>query len=237
MAANKSTDNNDRRWDRERRELLELIDADFVATASYTGKKALDSRIRKAMANVPRHLFVPDTEKWLAYVNHALPIGHEQTISQPYVVALMTDLLAPKPDHVVLEVGTGSGYQAAVLSSLVRQLYSIEVIEELATSAAERLQRLGYDNVEVRAGDGSLGWPEHAPYDGIIVTAAARDVPPALVEQLKPGGRMVIPVGRFYGQDLRLLEKHADGSIKSKSIIPVAFVPLTGEGAPATPAD
>ncbi len=237
MAENKSTDDNDRRWDRERRELMELIDADFVATASYTGKKKLDPRIREAMAKVPRHLFVPDTEQWLAYVNHALPIGHEQTISQPYVVALMTELLAPRPDHVVLEVGTGSGYQAAVLSLLVRQLYSIEVIEDLATSAAERLQRLGYDNVEVRAGDGSLGWPEHAPFDGIIVTAAARDVPPALTEQLKPGGRMVIPVGRFYGQDLRLLEKHRDGSIKSKSIIPVAFVPLTGGGARAAPSD
>ncbi len=237
MAENKSTNDNGRRWERERRELLELIDADFAATASYTGKDKLDPRIRNAMAKVPRHLFVPDSEKWLAYVNHALPIGHEQTISQPYVVALMTDLLTPQPDHVVLEVGTGSGYQAAVLSLLVRQLYSIEVIEELATSAAERLRRLGYDNVEVRAGDGSLGWPEHAPFDGIIVTAAARDVPPALVEQLKPGGRMVIPVGRFYGQDLRLLEKHRDGSIKSRSIIPVAFVPLTGGGAPSAPSD
>ena len=189
------------------------------------------------MAKVPRHLFVPDTEKWLAYVNHALPIGHQQTISQPYVVALMTDLLAPGPEHIVLEVGTGSGYQAAVLSSLVRQLYSIEVIELLATSAAGRLERLGYDNVEVRAGDGAVGWPEHAPYDGIIVTAAAREVPPALVEQLKPGGRLVIPVGRVYGQDLRLLEKHCDGSIRSRSIIPVAFVPLTGGGAPRAPSD
>jgi protein-L-isoaspartate(D-aspartate) O-methyltransferase len=141
----------------------------------------------------------------------------------------MTSLLETRPDHIVLEVGTGSGYQAAVLSSLVRQLYSIEVIEELATSAGERLKRLGYGNVEVRAGDGGLGWPEHAPYDGIIVTAAAREVPPALVEQLKAGGRLVIPVGESYGQDLRLLEKHADGSVKSRSVIPVAFVPLTGD--------
>ena len=237
MAETEAPNNVDRRWERERRELMELVDADFVATAGYTGRNTLDSRIREAMAKVPRHRFVPDTKKGLAYVNHALPIGHQQTISQPYVVALMTDLLAPQPDHIVLEVGTGSGYQAAVLSSLVRQLYSIEVIEALATSAAERLERLGYDNVEVRAGDGSLGWPEHAPYDGIIVTAAARDVPPELVEQLKPGGRMVIPIGRFYGQDLRLLEKHTDGSVKSRSIIPVAFVPLTGGGARQAPTD
>ena len=166
-----------------------------------------------------------------------LVLAAETEVKPALRIALMTDLLAPQPDHIVLEVGTGSGYQAAVLSSLVRQLYSIEVIEALATSAAERLERLGYDNVEVRAGDGSLGWPEHAPYDGIIVTAAARNVPPELVEQLKPGGRMVIPIGRFYGQDLRLLEKHTDGSVKSRSIIPVAFVPLTGGGARQAPTD
>jgi protein-L-isoaspartate(D-aspartate) O-methyltransferase len=223
-----ATSADDRRWERERGELLEQVDADFAATGSYTGRDELDPRIRKVMAAVPRHLFVPSAERSMAYVDHALPIGCGQTISQPYIVALMTDLLETRPDHVVLEVGTGSGYQAAVLSSLVRQLYSIEVIEELATSAGERLQRLGYDNVEVRAGDGGLGWPEHAPYDGIIVTAAAPRVPPALIEQLKPGGRLVIPVGDSYGQDLRLIEKQADGSVKSRSVIPVAFVPLTG---------
>lgn len=215
--------------ERERRELLEQIDADFTATGIYTGWSRMDSRIRQAMAEVPRHLFVPSAEQSLAYVDHALPIGCGQTISQPYIVALMTSLLEPRPEHVVLEVGTGSGYQAAVLSSLIKQLYSIEVIEELATSAAERLQRLGYNNVEVRAGDGAKGWPEHAPFDGIIVTAAAPVVPPALIEQLKPGGRLVIPVGDTYGQDLRLIEKQADGSVKSRSVIPVAFVPLTGE--------
>lgn len=215
--------------ERERSELLEQIDADFTATGIYTGRSRMDSRIRQAMAEVPRHLFVPSAERSLAYVDHALPIGCGQTISQPYIVALMTSLLEPQPEHVVLEVGTGSGYQAAVLSSLIKQLYSIEVIEELATSAAERLQRLGYKNVEARAGDGAKGWPEHAPYDGIIVTAAAPEVPPALIEQLKPGGRLVIPVGDTYGQDLRLIEKQADGSVKSRSVIPVAFVPLTGE--------
>lgn len=228
MMRTASSDANDRRWERERSALLEQIDTDFVATEDYTGRARIDPRIRKAMAEVPRHLFVPPAEESLAYVNHALPIGCGQTISQPYIVALMTDLVKTHPDHVVLEVGTGSGYQAAVLSSLVRQLYSIEVIEKLATSAAERLRHLGYDNVEVRAGDGAAGWPEHAPYDGIIVTAAAREVPPALVEQLKTGGRLVIPIGGPNGQDLRLLEKQSDGSVKSRSVIPVAFVPLTG---------
>jgi len=228
MADSASTSPDNSSWQRERSELLELIDAEFAATRDYTGRKRMDPRIRKAMAEVPRHLFVPPAEESLAYVNHALPIGCGQTISQPYIVALMTDLLETRPDHIVLEVGTGSGYQAAVLSSLIRQLYSIEVIEELATSAGERLQRLGYANVEVRAGDGALGWTEHAPYDGIIVTAAAPDVPPALVEQLKAGGRLVIPVGGTWGQDLRLLEKRADGSVKSRSVLPVAFVPLTG---------
>ncbi len=225
-----STDAAEQRWDRERSELLERIEAEIAATQKYTGRKRLDPRVRQAMANVPRHLFVPPAEESLAYVNHALPIGRGQTISQPYIVALMTDLLETQADHVVLEVGTGSGYQAAVLSSLVRQLYSIEVIDELATSARERLRRLGYDNVEVRAGDGAKGWPEHAPYDGIIVTAAAPEVPPALIEQLKDGGRLVIPVGDPYGQDLRLLEKQTDGSVKTRSVIPVAFVPLTGDG-------
>jgi protein-L-isoaspartate(D-aspartate) O-methyltransferase len=219
----------DRRSERERSTLLEQIDDEFVATSYFTGRAQLDPRIRQAMAEVPRHLFVPNVEQSLAYVNHALPIGCGQTISQPFIVALMTNLLDTHPDHIVLEVGTGSGYQAAVLSLLVRQLYSIEVIEELATSAAGRLQRLSYNNVEVRTGNGALGWPEHAPYDGIIVTAAARDVPSALVDQLKVGGRIVIPVGDPYSQDLRLLEKRTDGSVKSQSVLPVAFVPLTGD--------
>lgn len=227
MVKPKTITSDDRLWGRARHELLAQIDADFAATGDYTGRARVDPRIRLAMAPVRRHLFVPPGEEFLAYEDHALAIGYGQTISQPFIVALMTDLLETQPDHTVLEVGTGSGYQAAVLSSLVRQLYSIEVVEALAESAAERLERLGYNNVEVRAGDGAKGWPEHAPYDGIIVTAAARAVPLALVEQLKTGGRLVIPIGGPGGQDLRVLEKQPDGSIKSRSVLPVMFVPLT----------
>ena len=178
-----------------RQTMIEEIAAEAAATADYTGRPAFDGRVMAAMASVPRHEFVPPAEEAYAYINNALPIGHGQTISQPYIVALMTDLLDPQPDHSVLEIGTGSGYQAAILSELVRQVYSIEVIPELAAEASERLQRLGYRNVSVKAGDGNAGWPEHAPYDGIIVTAAAAKVPAALLAQLRNGGRMVIPVG------------------------------------------
>jgi protein-L-isoaspartate(D-aspartate) O-methyltransferase len=217
-------------FERAHKALLEAIEADAQMTARYTGKGAIDQRVMAAMASVPRHEFVPEGERDLAYCNEPLPIGHGQTISQPYVVALMTDLLETRPEHVVLEVGTGSGYQAAVLAKLVRSVYSIEVIPALAEQAKERLARLGYDNLEVRAGDGALGWPEHAPFDGIIVTAAARKVAAALVEQLRPGGRLVIPVGGGFGQDLLLLDKAADGTVERRSILPVAFVPLTRPG-------
>jgi protein-L-isoaspartate(D-aspartate) O-methyltransferase len=233
MARSTFTDPAEERWEWERRNLLEQIDEDFAFTRVQTGLGQFDPRIRDAMATVPRHLFVPPSEEPLAYINHALPIGYDQTISQPYVVALMTALLEPQPDHIVLEVGTGSGYQAAVLSLLIKQLYSIEVVPELAEQAAERLHRLGYDNVEVRAGDGALGWPEHAPYDGIIVTAAGTEVPEALTQQLKPGGRLVIPVGGSWGQDLQIVRKREDGTIETRSIIPVAFVPLTGGSQPS----
>lgn len=229
MAPSMSTEPVEDRWERERYSMLEQIDNEFALTAEYTGKERLDPRIREVMAKVPRHLFVPQSEEPLAYINHALPIGCGQTISQPYIVALMTALLELQPGDVVLEVGTGSGYQAAVLSLLVKQLYSIEVIPELVAEAAERLRRLGYDNVVVRTGDGALGWPEHAPYDGIIVTAAGPKVPAALIQQLKPGGRLVIPVGGSYGQVLRIMRKYEDGRIETRSVIPVAFVPLTGE--------
>lgn len=178
------------------------------------------------MRSVPRHLFVPEELRAHAYDDSPLPIGEGQTISQPYIVALMTDLLDPQPGHSVLEIGTGSGYQAAILSQLVRQVYSIEVIPELAAEASERLQRLGYRNVSVKAGDGNAGWPEHAPYDGIIVTAAAAKVPAALLAQLRNGGRMVIPVGESGSQELVLIEKSASGAIAERSILPVAFVPL-----------
>jgi protein-L-isoaspartate(D-aspartate) O-methyltransferase len=208
--------------------MIEEIAAEAAATADYTGRPAFDGRVMTAMASVPRHAFVPPVEEAYAYINNALPIGHGQTISQPYIVALMTDLLDPRPDHSVLEIGTGSGYQAAILSELVRHVYSIEVIPELAAEASERLQRLGYRNVSVRAGDGNAGWPEHAPYDGIIVTAAATQVPAALLAQLRNGGRMIIPVGTNGSQELLLIEKSASGVVSERGILPVAFVPLVG---------
>lgn len=183
----------------------------------------------QALAEVPRHAFVPRSEQPRAYVNAPLPIGHGQTISQPYIVALMTELLQPEEQHTVLEIGTGSGYQAAVLATLVKHVYSLEIITELAERAAEDLGRLGFSNVSVLAGDGNRGCPEHAPFDGIIVTAAAPEIPAALLEQLKPGGRIVIPVGGFFSQDLLLVNKSADGRIERKSILPVAFVPFKGE--------
>ena len=227
MTRSKFTDPHEDRWEREQRDLLNEIDEEFAETAEFTCKTRLDPRIKAAMAGVPRHRFVRQSKTSFAYINRPLPIGHGQTISQPYIVALMTALLEPQPDDIVLEVGSGSGYQAAVLSLLVKQLYSIEVIPELAAEAAERLQRLGYDNVEVRAGDGALGWPEHAPYEGIIVTAAGPTVPAALTQQLKPGGRLVIPVGGPHRQDLQIVRKREDGTIHTNSVIPVAFVPLT----------
>ena len=182
------------------------------------------------MASVPRHLFVPQAEQAYAYSNIPLLIGHNQTISQPYMVAIMTALLEIRPDHTVLEIGTGSGYQAAVLSHLATRIYSVERIQELADSARKRLQRLGYNNVEVRCADGSLGWPENGPYDGIVVTAGAPQIPQALLSQLKTGGRLVIPVGgEWMGQDLQVLTKRPDGSFDRRSALPVAFVPLISD--------
>ncbi len=217
-----------RDWAKARQEMLAEIAAEAAATADYTGRPAFDARVMAALVKVPRHEFVPDRQEPYAYVNGPLPIGYGQTISQPYIVALMTDLLRLEPHHVVLEIGTGSGYQTAVLSLLARQVYSIEVVPPLAEQAAERLKRLDYRNVEVRAGDGAEGWPEHAPFDAIIVTAASPAVPPALVEQLKPGGRMTIPIGREHRtQTLTLIEKDDKGRVHERAIIPVAFVPLT----------
>ena len=198
--------------------------------ASYAGEEAFSDAVLAAIGRVERHKFVPPGEVRYAYENRPLPIGHGQTISQPYIVALMTDLIEPDDGDVVLEVGTGSGYQAAVLAELVDHVYSIEIIEALATEAGARLQRLGYDNVTTRLGDGYYGWKEHAPFDSIIVTAAASHVPPPLIEQLKPGGRMVIPVGgRFMTQLLLLLEKGDGGEVVTRQIAAVRFVPLTGE--------
>ncbi len=209
--------------------LLEQIRAEVTDTRGYTGRAKLHDRVIEAVRSVPRHEFVSEELQLSAYNNHPLPIGHGQTISQPYIVALMTDLLDPQPGHTVLEIGTGSGYQAAVLACLVKQVYSIEIVATLGEEARERLQRLGYDNVDVRVGNGYFGWPEHAPYDGIIVTAAATHVPDPLIEQLKPGGVLVIPVGgQFYGQELLVIEKDAKGNLHEKNVLPVVFVPLTG---------
>ena len=206
-------------------------------TAHFTGRKHLDARVLDALELVPREQFVPAYEVESAYANVPLPIGHRQTISQPFIVALMTDLLAPEADDRVLEIGTGSGYQAAVLAKLVARVYSIEVIPELAVAAAERLARLGYDNVVTRTGDGNLGWSEHAPYDGIIVTAGARSVPDALVAQLKPGARLVIPVHvDEYRQMLRCITRDAQGGVHVRDVLPVAFVPLIRTEADCGPA-
>lgn len=191
---------------------------------------SFDPEVLSSMANVKRHEFVPDGEKPFAYENRPLPIGYGQTISQPYIVALMTDLIQPDKDDVVLEVGTGSGYQAAVLARLVKHVYTIEIVEPLVRQVETRFRRLGYENITTRLGDGYYGWEEHAPFDSIIVTAAASHVPPPLVKQLRPGGRMIIPVGgRFMTQHLLLIEKTEEGEIKSRQILAVRFVPLTGE--------
>lgn len=198
--------------------------------SGLVGDGAIRDDVLESMNTVERHRFVPRGEIPHAYENRPLPIGWGQTISQPYIVALMTDLLEPEPGDVVLEVGTGSGYQAAILSGLVGHVYTIEIIEALAEQGSDRLQELGYDNVTTRLGDGYFGWEEHAPFDGIIVTAAATHVPPPLIAQLKAGGRMVIPVGgRFATQWLLLIEKEDDGSVVTRQVTPVRFVPLTGE--------
>lgn len=187
-----------------------------------------DPRVLRAMATVPRHRFVPPGQRREAYRDYPLPIGEDQTISQPSLVALMTHLLRPKAGDVMLEVGTGSGYQAAVLSRLVGRVYSIEIVKPLARQAAQRLGALGYANVEVRHGDGYAGWPERAPFDGIIVTAGAPHVPKPLLDQIKPGGRMVIPVGPALStQQLKLITKDARGRVSERMIVPVRFVPLT----------
>ena len=213
-----------------RANLIRQIENDVYATSSYLNKKKLDSRVMQAMATVPRHKFVPNRLIPYAYNNRPLPIGEGQTISQPYIVAIMTDLLKIKPSDVVLEIGTGSGYQAAVLAELAEQVYTIEIIEPLHKSATNRLADLGYSNVTTQLGDGYYGWLEPAPFDAIMVTAAAGQVPPPLIRQLKPGGRMVIPVGgAFMTQFLLLIEKRADGSVSTRQILPVRFVPFTGE--------
>jgi protein-L-isoaspartate(D-aspartate) O-methyltransferase len=208
--------------------LIDEIRRDTHETRHYTGRETLSDAVLGAMRKVDRSQFVPPGSELYAWENRPLPIGYGQTISQPFIVALMTDLLDLTPDHRVLEIGTGSAYQAAVLSELAGEVYTIEIVPELAKSAAERLRRLGYDNVQVRSGDGRLGWPEAAPFDRIIVTAVGEDIPPRLLEQLATGGRMVMPIGpRYGGQNLTVIDKTAKG-VETTQVLPVQFVPLTG---------
>lgn len=212
-------------------QMIRDIEREVAYTRQMIGRSVLSESVMNAIRQVPREAFVPETERCFAYDNGPLPIGCGQTISQPYIVALMTDLLEVGDDAVVLEVGTGSGYQAAVLSRVVKQVYSVEIIETLSIQATATLQKLGYHNVSCQCVDGYLGWPEHAPYDGILVTAAAVEIPTPLIEQLKPGGRLVIPVGPPYDyQDLIVVEKSQTGEVREKMVLGVAFVPLTRSG-------
>jgi protein-L-isoaspartate(D-aspartate) O-methyltransferase len=202
----------------------EMVDRQIIA------RGVRDKKVLEVMQNVPRHLFVPEGYREYSYYDQPLPIGLGQTISQPYIVALMTEMLSVDKDDVVLEIGTGSGYQAAVLSEIVKEVYTIELIEELGLKAEKRLKSLGYKNVYIRIADGSLGWPDKAPFDAIMVTAAAGKIPDPLVKQLKPGGRMVIPVdSSFLGQDLLIVEKDENGKVSIEKTIPVRFVPLIEE--------
>ncbi|MDG5467346.1 protein-L-isoaspartate(D-aspartate) O-methyltransferase [Deltaproteobacteria bacterium IMCC39524] len=211
-------------------EMLRTIDAEARATAFLTGRSSFAPRVMEAFEQVPRTAFVPPELIDYAYDNRPLPIGRGQTISQPYIVALMTDLLEPRSNQTVLEVGTGSGYQAAILAQLVQHVYSLEIIPLLAVEAAALLARLGYANISVKTGNGHIGWPEHAPYDGIIITAAATYLSLALLDQLKPGGRLVVPFGRPHmTQELMLVEKGIGGKFHSRKILDVAFVPMMDE--------
>ena len=206
-----------------RRHMVEVIAIHVDLTSEELGKAALDDRVMAAMGRVPRHRFVPAPLASVAYQDMPLPIGFDKTISQPFIVAVMTDLLVPLPHEVVLEVGTGLGYQAAVLAELAGRVWSVEIVEELATEAEARLRRLGYANVSIRIGDGSRGWAEHASFDKILVTAAAELTPPALIEQLKPGGRMVLPVGAMDAQMLTVLDKDALGRVTRRQLLPACF--------------
>lgn len=215
-----------------REQMIEEVQADMRRSARYTGLDRLSPDVAEALSRVERHEFVPEAAQDQAYRNAPLPIGEGQTISQPFIVGLMTELLAVDENSKVYELGTGSGYQAAVLGELVDEVYTVEIVAPLGRAAEERLRRLGYDNIHVRIGDGTKGWPEEAPFDGIIVTAAGVDVPEDLKEQLKPGGRMVIPVGgRFETQQLLIITREDDGSFSRQETIPVRFVPITGENA------
>ena len=223
-------DNTGSYYDNQREKLIEIIKQEVKNTSKYLRKDSLDKGVIDAINSVPRHKFVPFYSRLSAYENRPLSIGHGQTISQPYIVAIMTDLLNLKPSDRVLEIGTGSGYQAAIAAQNVKEVYSIEVIEPLGLKAKKRLKRLGYKNIKTRIADGYYGWKEHAPYDAIIVTASAGHIPPPLLKQLKPGGKMIIPVGSFiFVQHLVLIQKDQKGDLTTRQIMPVRFVPLTGK--------
>jgi len=210
--------------------MVKEIKADVIRTRSYIGKSELDDKVMRVIGNIKREKFISKKLRALAYENHPLAIGFGQTISQPYIVALMTDLIQLKPDSIVLEIGTGCGYQAAVLASLAKQVYSLEIIEALADQARTRLREMGYTNIDIRSGDGYHGLSEHAPYDAIIVTAASEQIPPPLVDQLKPGGSLIIPVGQQHQtQQLVIIKKDLNGITSTSEILPVNFVPLTGD--------
>jgi len=216
-------------FDLMRRQMILEVVAETVFLTQRLGRAALDARVIDVMAKIPREEFVPVELRPYAYLNRPLPVGCGKTISQPFIIALMTDLLEPQAGDVVLEVGTGVGYQAAILAELVQQVYSVEIIDELAQHAKRRLLRLGYRNIEVRTGNGYYGWPEHAPFDKIIVTAAPDLIPPPLLAQLKPGGRMVIPAGIPDEQQLMLVEKAENGTLATSNILPVRFSELEGD--------
>ena len=220
--------------DRQARMVAEIA-AMARETGGATGRPSFSEAVMTAMGRVPRHRFVPFLQEVFAYENRPLPIGEGQTISQPFLVALMTDLLDPKPGDTVLEVGTGSGYQAAVLAELVAKVYTIEIVEPLGRRAMQLLEQLGYRNIEVRIGDGYNGWPEAAPFDSIVATAAPAEVPKPLIDQLKLGGRVVIPAGPYEGQHLLIVEKRPDGTSMTKRTLPVRFVPLTRGGGTRSP--
>jgi len=209
-----------------RRHMVEVVEIQVELMSEELDRASLDERVLTAMRRVPRHMFVPEQLAALAYQDTPLPIGFDKTISQPFINAVMTDLLELQPDDVVLEVGTGLGYQAAILAQLVSQVWSVEIVEEFVSQAEARLQHLGCANVGIRIGDGSRGWVEHAPFDKILVTAAAERPPTALLDQLKPGGRIVMPVGGGEAQELATIDKDADGGRRIRRLIPVRFTRL-----------
>jgi len=218
-------------FEKLRQQMITEIMTEAALTVGHTGRASFSERVMRVVGSMPRHEFVPVELQPYAYLNRPLPIGYEKTVSQPFIVALMTDLLAPEANDVVLEVGAGAGYQAAILAQLVKRVYTVDIIEELARGAERRLKRLGYENVEVAVANGYYGLPEHAPYDRIMVTAASDLIPPPLLAQLKSGGRMVIPTGIPDKQTLVLVEKSATGSLSTREILPVRFSELEDPGA------